>query len=139
MECPITLQEPSHPVAFASLESQPYELHALCDWLELSCRNPLTGRVACVGDLVPLGSDEQRRVGAEMLERRSLTIVENQAFRNEVKEIKDDLDQMNATLSDLGKEIAALLGEKARLEAKLNFLNDQYLKRNKNTNMCLVS
>ena len=80
MECPITLHEPAHPVAFASLESQPYELHALCDWLELSCRNPLTGRAACVGDLVPLGSDEQRRVGAEMLERRSLTIVENQVF-----------------------------------------------------------
>ena len=80
MQCPITLHEISNPVAFASLESQPYELHALCDWLELSCRNPLTGGAACVGDLVPLGSDEQRRVGWEMLERRGVAAAGNQVM-----------------------------------------------------------
>ena len=79
MQCPITLRplhELTHPVAFACNMDQPYELDAVCDWLELSCTNPLTGQAASVRDLVGVGGDVET---AEMLLRqRSLTIVGNQ-------------------------------------------------------------
>ena len=145
MECPITLRplhELSHPVAFKSRLDQPYELHAVCDWLELSCTNPLTGQAASVCDLVAVGVGGD--VAEMLLRQRSLTIVGNQVFRSEVKEIKDDLDRLNVNISELSKTISALVGEKTRLETRINFLNTQYVNNTKNDNaapkyMCSIS
>jgi len=82
MECPITLQpfrELSNPVAIGS-ESVPYELDALCDWLELSGTNPLTGKAVCVCELMALGDADQQRRTIARLKLRRLGIVESQVF-----------------------------------------------------------
>ena len=52
--CPITLtyvHELTHPVAFTSDTSQPYELAPLWEWVLASHRQPLTGQVCTVGDI----------------------------------------------------------------------------------------
>jgi cell division protein FtsB len=54
-----------------------------------------------------------------------------------VKEIKDDLSRLNAKISQLSKSMSALVGEKTRLETRIDFLNNQYVK--KNQRMCVVS
>ena len=82
-ECPITLcpfHELLNPVAFSCALDQPYELDALCMWMEVCPRNPLTGRVARVDDLVALGSASQQRESVEWMKRRGLTITLNQVF-----------------------------------------------------------
>ena len=79
--CPITLcalHELSLPVAFASAPDQPYELEALCAWLERSPINPLTGVEADVGELVPLGDSRQQERSVGILCTRGLTIFETQ-------------------------------------------------------------
>ena len=84
MRCPITLESVdrlSNPVAFYSSPDQPYELSALCQWLELSCTNPLTGNNETVRDLILLGSADQRRESMEMLSKLSLTIDSKQVFK----------------------------------------------------------
>jgi cell division protein FtsB len=53
-----------------------------------------------------------------------------------VKEIKDDLGRLNAQISQLSKSMSALVGEKTRLETRVDFLNKQYVKKN---NQCVVS
>ena len=83
MECPITLCplcELSVPVAFASAPDRPYELEALCDWLQHSPRNPLTGERVDAFDLVLLGDADQRQRGAEILVERGLTICDTQVL-----------------------------------------------------------
>lgn len=83
MQCPITLESMdrlTNPVAFSSSPNQPYELSALCQWLELNCTNPLTGNNETVRDLILLGSADQRRESMEMLSKLSLTIDSNQVF-----------------------------------------------------------
>jgi hypothetical protein len=82
-ECPITLcplSELSNPVAFSCDLDQPYELDALCTWMEANPVNPLTGREAHIGDLVALGDVSQQQSSAELMERRNLTIIENQVL-----------------------------------------------------------
>jgi len=83
MECPITLcplHELSLPVAFASAPDQPYELEALCTWLDRTSKNPLTGEAVEVFDLVLLGDVSQRCRSAEVLRERGLTICEAQVI-----------------------------------------------------------
>jgi hypothetical protein len=82
MACPITLlqfHEIPNPVAIGT-ESVPYELDALCDWLEVGGTNPLTGRAVCVCELVALGTADQQRQTVELIRRRRLKIVESQVF-----------------------------------------------------------
>jgi hypothetical protein len=82
-QCPITLcpiDELSNPVAFSLAPRQIYELDALCDWLELCSKNPLTGEPGKVEDLIALGNADQQRQSREILECRSLTILHNQVF-----------------------------------------------------------
>jgi hypothetical protein len=55
--CPITLthlHELTHPVAFASDLSQPYELIPLWEWILLSKRHPLTGETNSLCDITAL-------------------------------------------------------------------------------------
>ncbi len=80
-ECPITLcpfHELRNPVVFLCAPNQPYELDALCTWMELDPRNPLTGEAACVDSIVVLGSARQQQESMERIERRGLTISANQ-------------------------------------------------------------
>ena len=82
-ECPITLcplRELSNPVAFSFNLDQPYELDALCTWMEANPVNPLTGGEARIEDLVALGDVSQQQSSAELMERRNLTIIENQVL-----------------------------------------------------------
>jgi hypothetical protein len=75
--CPITLayvHELTHPVAFDSDPSQPYELAPLWEWVLASDRHPLTGRVCVVGSIVALrfGDDcnKARDTAVELKEMR---------------------------------------------------------------------
>jgi hypothetical protein len=127
-ECPITLcpfHDLSNPVAFSSALDQPYELDALCSWMEVCPRNPLTGRVARIDDLVALGSASQQRESVEWMKQRDLTITLNQVFRNEVNEIKVELEELNERIRDVANTMSVLMGEKTRIETRIDFINKQ--------------
>lgn len=135
-ECPITLcplSELSNPVAFSFDLDQPYELDALCTWMEANPVNPLTGREAHIGDLVALGGFSQQQSSAELMERRNLTIIANQEFRNEVKDIKAELGQLNDKIRDVNKTMSVLMGEKTRIDTRIEFLNKQFVNKDQDT------
>ena len=129
MECPITLcplRELSVPVAFASAPDRPYELEALCNWLQHSPRNPLTGERADVFDLVLLGDADQRQRGMEILMERGLTICDADVFQDELKEIKNDLMVLDVEMDKANRTIDALVADKTRLERRVNRLHEKY-------------
>ena len=130
-ECPITLCpliELSNPVAFACALDQPYELDALCTWMELNSVNPLTRREVCIGDLVALGDVDQQQSSARFMEHRNMTIAANQDFRNEVNGIRAELNQLSGKIRDVNKTMSVLMGEKTRIETRIKFLNKQCTK-----------
>ena len=125
--CPITLRaahELEMPVAFASSPDQPYELEALCTWLERNPTNPLTGQTASAEELMPLGDSEQQKRGAEALSERSLTL----AFRMELEELKRDLKQLNARIEQTNKTMHTLMAEKTRIELRVQYIDNRYKK-----------
>lgn len=91
--CPITLSfvhELSHPVAFASNPSQPYDLVSLCRWVLISDRHPLNGEKCGLDDIVALqvkvfqcsgdGYDRQVHYTQAMLEGMKLTLHNTKVF-----------------------------------------------------------
>ena len=52
-----------------------------------------------------------------------------------MKEIKSDLDRLNLKIIEVGKTTSTLMGEKARLQSRIDFLSNQYGER-KNATLC---
>ena len=123
--CPITLcdmHELSLPVAFSSAPNQPYELEALCTWLEGSPTNPLTGTAANIEELVLLGDAHQQERSERILDARGLTI----AFRMELKDLQKDLKQLNARIEQANRTMHNLIAEKTRVELRVCYLDERY-------------
>ena len=49
-----------------------------------------------------------------------------QVFCDEIKDIKRDLDGLNAKINDANKTMSELVGERARLQARVDFLSKLY-------------
>ena len=120
-ECPITLRalhEISVPAAFASAPDQPYELEALCTWLERSRMNPVTG-LEVDDDILLIGDAEQRRRGIEMLMERGFIMLYGGDGDETIKELRDDLKRLAFEIENMHRIIDALVAEKARIERRL--------------------
>ena len=137
--CPITLcalHELSLPVAFASAPDQPYELEALCAWLERSPINPLTGVEADVGELVPLGDSRQQERSVGILRSMDSLVF---AGLKEMRKLKGDLKLLGARIEETNKTMHTLMAEKMRIELRVDYLHDRYTEKRSSTSFCSVS
>lgn len=126
--CPITLnsiEEISLPVAFASAPEQPYELTALCTWLERKRVNPLTGEMIGDFQFVLLGSEEQQDRSDKVLDEW----LEAKVFRDELKELQSDLKKLGSEIERVNTAMDTLVAEKTRIERRVSRIYENHISR----------
>ena len=53
-----------------------------------------------------------------------------------MKEIKEDIEQLGERISEINRTTSVLIGEKARIENRIKYLNKKYLNRNEESTCC---
>lgn len=154
--CPITLSyahELTHPVAFSTQPSQPYELVPLWKWVLASNRHPLTGRACSLNDIVVLKEGDvdgsRTRITEAMLEgmrvtvqdtlvivfhttlvflpsRHPLTSVCPQEFKKRIHELDQGLSTINESIRNVSRELDTIKIEKLRLELQIKNVRADY-------------